>query len=107
VGRGLEVSARAGVDTVAGELTPYGVGGAPFEPVHQRRDREGGRVVHEQVHVVASPLNSTNSASRSAQPSRMVCSHRLSIGSVKIGRLYLVTNTRCACSSDTLWRARR
>jgi hypothetical protein len=38
---------------------------------------------------------------------RMVCSVKVSMASVNTGRRYLVTNTRCACSNDTLWRAGR
>jgi hypothetical protein len=36
-----------------------------------------------------------------------VCSVKVSMASVNTGRRYLVTNTRCACSNDTLWRAGR
>ena len=52
MGRRPGVSAHAGADTGAGIFTPHGVGGAAFEPLQQRRDRQGGRVVHERVHVV-------------------------------------------------------
>jgi hypothetical protein len=31
----------------------------------------------------------------------------VSISPVNNGRRYLVTNTRCACGADMLWRARR
>jgi hypothetical protein len=37
----------------------------------------------------------------------MVCSQKVSIVSVKIGRRYLVTKTRWVCSNDTLCRVRR
>jgi hypothetical protein len=38
---------------------------------------------------------------------RMAVSAKMSIGSVNSLRRNLVTKTRCACSSDTLCRARR
>jgi hypothetical protein len=55
----------------------------------------------------ASPLNSVISTSDSAQTLRMVCSQKVSIAPVNTGRRYLVTNTICARSRDTLWRAPR
>ncbi|CQD10296.1 hypothetical protein BN970_02025 [Mycolicibacterium conceptionense] len=57
--------------------------------------------------VVASPLNSTGSALSSSHTLRMVCSVKVSMSSVRTARRYLVTNTRWACSKETLWRARR
>jgi hypothetical protein len=41
----------------------------------------------------------------SAPPTPRVFSQKVSISSVKTGRRYLVTNTRCVCSTDTLCRA--
>jgi len=46
------VAAHAGAHTCAGEFPANGVSGAAFEAVHQRRDRQCGRISHEQVHVV-------------------------------------------------------
>jgi hypothetical protein len=38
---------------------------------------------------------------------RMVCSVKVSMASVNTGRRYLVANTRCTCSNDTLCRVWR
>ena len=66
------MSAHAGADTRAGEFVAHGVCRAAFESLDERRYRQGGRVSDEQVDVVDFALNSTSSALRSAQTSRMV-----------------------------------
>jgi hypothetical protein len=52
IGRGPEVFAHVGADTAAGVFGAHRAGGTAFEPLRERRDGRGGRVVHEQVHVV-------------------------------------------------------
>jgi hypothetical protein len=101
------VSAYAGADTCTGELTPDRVGGAFFEVLGQNRYRHCGRMRHEQVQAVGfavdlNPLGIEVGA-HGAWCSRVL----LSMASVNTGRRFLVTNTRWACSSDTLCRVRR
>ena len=100
------MSAHAGADTRAGELAPDRMGGAAFETLHQDGDRQDGRVGDKQVHVVGFAVELDSSTSSSAQTARIACSQKVSTSLVNTGRRYLV-NTRCACSSDTLCRARR
>jgi hypothetical protein len=97
------MSAHAGADTGADVFAAHGVSRVTFEPLNQGKDRQCGRMGHEQVHVVAWRLNSTNSA----HMVRIVCSQKVTVVSVNTGWRYLVTNTRWACSSDPLCRARR
>ena len=52
MGRGLEVSAGVGAGRAAGVFGAHRVGGVAFEPLRERRDGRGGRVVREQVRVV-------------------------------------------------------
>jgi len=47
------VSAHAGADASAGVFAPRGVSRAALEPLHQNGNRQGGRVGHEQMHVVS------------------------------------------------------
>jgi hypothetical protein len=107
VGRRPEVAAHAGADTRSGELAPDRLSGAAFEALGKNRNRQCGWIRDEQMHVVASPLNSTNSALSSAHTVRMLCSVNVTMASVNTRRRCLVPNTRWECSSDTLCRLRR
>jgi hypothetical protein len=98
------VSAHAGADTDAGVFAAHGVSRAGFESLYQNGNRRSGRVGDKQMDVVASPLNSTRSASSSAHTARRARSQERSIGSVNTRRRYCVTKTRCACSNDALCR---
>lgn len=51
----------------------------------------------------ASPLNSTSSAASTVQTTCRVVSQSLSMAWVKTRRLYVVTKTRWADNSETLW----
>jgi hypothetical protein len=105
LGRRPEVSAHSRADTCVGELAAHRLGDAAFEPLGQRRDCQGGWVATSRWWAL--PLNSTNSTSSSADTARMVCSEQVSILPVNSRRRYLVTDTRCACSNERMWRARR
>ena len=76
----------------------------PLDPLGENRNRQSGRIQDEQVHVVGLAVELDQ---LDAQVVRVVFSVRVSIASVNSGRRYLVTNTRRACSSDTLCRLRR
>jgi len=110
------VSAHAGADTRAGELTPHGVSRPALEPLHQNGNGQGWRVSDQQMHVVGfavelHQLDSELGAHRMqgvlTKDERRVQVFVRSVMSVNSLRRNLVMNTRCACSNDTLCRARR
>lgn len=102
------MSAHACADARAGVFAAYRVGGAAFESLNQGGDRQRGRVGDQQVHVVGFAVELDQiDAQISAHTSHMVCSAKVSMVSVNTFRRYFVTNTRWACSNDTLCRARR
>lgn len=68
-----------------------------LEPVDHRRYRETGRVVHKQMHMIGLAVELAQLGAQAGAGGRMRCSQVLSISPVKARRLYLVTNTRCAC----------
>jgi hypothetical protein len=51
VGRGPQVPAHSGPDPRAGELPAHRIGGAPFKPLNENRNRQRGWISQEQVHV--------------------------------------------------------
>ena len=106
VGRRPAVAAHAGADDGAGELTPEALGGAAFEALGENENRQSGRVGDEPVHVVGFAVDLANQCS-AADDARMVDSVKVSMASVNTRRRYFVTNTRRACSSDTLCPVRR
>ena len=61
----------------------------------------------EQVYVVSLAVELDQLDSEVTKTPRMVCSQYVSTASVNTWRRYVVTNTRCACSSHTLCRVRR
>ena len=103
-----EVAAHAGTDAAADEfVSPHCVGGATIQALYECRDCHCGQVGDEKVHVVGFAVELDQLESRSELTLCMVFSAKVRISSVNTGRRYLVANTRCACSNDTLCRVWR
>jgi hypothetical protein len=99
---------HAGADLRPGVLAARCVSGAAFNALDETGNRRRGWVRDEQVHVVGlavglDQLDIELGARCVHRVSRVV----VSMASVNTVRRYLVTNTRWACSSDTLCRPRR
>ena len=98
---------HAGADAGAGEFSPCLVSGAAFEALHQSRNRRRGWIGDVQVHVIGFAVELDSLDASSAHTLRVVCSQKVSMASVNTGPRYVVTKTRCGCSSGPLCRARR
>ena len=108
VGRRPEVAAHAGTDAAADEfVSPHCVGGATIQALYECRDCHCGQVGDEKVHVVGFAVELDQ---LDIEIGAHVVHGVLGEGedsSANTGRRYLVANTRCACSNDTLCRVWR
>ena len=81
---------------MGGELLTEPPGGDALEGADQPGHGDFGRVVHEQVDVVAFPVELPSSVLKSVHTSRMTSSQRRRISSVNGPRRYLGVKTKCA-----------
>lgn len=92
--------------THAGVFTPDRVRGVAFEALGENRNRQSGWIRDRQVHVVGFAVE-LDQLDIELVADLTDGSVKVSMASVNTPRRYLVTNTRCACSSATLCRLRR
>jgi len=102
------VAAHAGTDAAADEfVSPHCLGGATIQALYECRDCHCGQVGDEKVHVVGFGVELDQLDIEIGAHVVHGVLAKVRISSVTTGRRYLVANTRCACSNDTLCRVWR